>query len=77
MTSLRLLAVLNRLFNYARMVQKTGRRATRALCCAEPLLALRLATWREKRARVGSPSRSHQPIEQRTGWYNSETTCYE
>ena len=31
MTSLRLLAVLNVLFKYARIVQETGRRAARAL----------------------------------------------
>ena len=31
MTSLRLLAVLNVGFNYARLVQETGRRAARAL----------------------------------------------
>ena len=43
MTSLRLLAVLNVVFQYARMVQETARRAARALYgrASQPL---RLAT---------------------------------
>ena len=49
MIALRLLAVLNVLFNYARIIQEMRRRASRALY-RRASHALRLATWREKRA---------------------------
>ena len=48
-TSVRLLAVLNVGFKYARIVQETSCRAARALY-GRASQALRLATWREKRA---------------------------
>ena len=44
MTALRLLAVLNVGFKYARIVQETGRRAARALY-GRSSRSLRLATW--------------------------------
>ncbi len=50
MTALRLLAVLNVGFKYARIPQKMSRRAARALY-RRASHAFRLSTWQEKRVK--------------------------